>query len=228
MAKEFECERDRVVIRGADGDELAANVEHHIAEAHPDLVGKVAREDILAAAKEALVLRLKRILPAPRAAVYTALSDPGELAKWWGPRGFTVPGVDFVPRVGASYRITMQPPDGDPFYLSGEFREVDPPARLAYTFRWDPPDPDDRQTAVTLSLQDRGERTGVLLTQGEFATDGRLVLHEEGWTSSFGRLEQVLGELESVSLAPQDARLRATRTKPGQRADWSDAERRPR
>jgi hypothetical protein len=53
MAKEFECERDGVVIRGADDDELAANVERHIAEAHPDLVGKVAREDILAAAKEA-------------------------------------------------------------------------------------------------------------------------------------------------------------------------------
>jgi hypothetical protein len=53
MAMEFECERDGVVIRGADDDELAANVERHIAEAHPDLVGKVSREDILAAAKEA-------------------------------------------------------------------------------------------------------------------------------------------------------------------------------
>jgi hypothetical protein len=53
MAKEFECERDGVVIRGADDDELAANVERHIAEAHPDLVAQVSREDILAAAKEA-------------------------------------------------------------------------------------------------------------------------------------------------------------------------------
>lgn len=53
MSKEFECERDGVVIRGADDDELGANVERHIAEVHPDLVGKVAREDILAAAKEA-------------------------------------------------------------------------------------------------------------------------------------------------------------------------------
>lgn len=53
MAKEFECERDEVVIRGADDDELVANVERHIAEAHPDLVGKVSREDLLAAAREA-------------------------------------------------------------------------------------------------------------------------------------------------------------------------------
>jgi uncharacterized protein YndB with AHSA1/START domain len=144
-------------------------------------------------AGDGLVLRLKRILPTPRAAVYRMLSDPAELAKWWGPRGFTTPGVELDQRVGGSYRIAMQPPDGDLFYLSGEFREVDPPARLVYTFRWDPPDPDDRQTVVTLSLQDRGERTGVILTQGEFATDERLELHERGWIDSFERLQQVLG-----------------------------------
>jgi uncharacterized protein YndB with AHSA1/START domain len=201
MSKEFECERDDVIIRGADDDELVANVERHIAGAHPDLVGKVAPEDIVAAAKEVdmtagggLVLRLRRILHAPRAAVYRALSDPEELARWWGPRGFSAPSVDFDPRVGRSYRIAMQPPEGDPFYLSGEFREVYPSRRLAYTFRWDPPDPDDQETVVTLSLEDRGERTEVLLTQGEFATHERLALHEEGWSESMGRLEQVLGE----------------------------------
>jgi uncharacterized protein YndB with AHSA1/START domain len=76
----------------------------------------------------------------------------------------------------------MQPPEGDLFYLWGEFREVEPPAGLAYTFRWDPPGPDDRQTVVTLSLADRGERTEVVLTQGEFATEERRALNEEGWT----------------------------------------------
>lgn len=49
--------------------------------------------------------------------------------------------------------------DGDLFYLSGEFREVNSPARLAYTFRWDPLDPDDRETVVTLALKDLGEAT---------------------------------------------------------------------
>jgi hypothetical protein len=53
VAKEFECERDAVVIRGDDDDQLVANVERHLAEAHPDLVGKVSPEDILAAASEA-------------------------------------------------------------------------------------------------------------------------------------------------------------------------------
>jgi hypothetical protein len=49
---ELECERDGIVIRSADADELLANVEHHIAEAHPDQIGKVSRDDLVAAAKE--------------------------------------------------------------------------------------------------------------------------------------------------------------------------------
>jgi hypothetical protein len=53
MAKQFECERDGVVIRGEDDDELVANVERHVAEAHPDLVGKLTRDDVLATAKGA-------------------------------------------------------------------------------------------------------------------------------------------------------------------------------
>jgi hypothetical protein len=45
---------------------------------------------------------------------------------------------------------------------------------------------------VTLSLQDRGEQTEVLFTQGEFATEERRELHEGGWTDGFERLEQLL------------------------------------
>jgi uncharacterized protein YndB with AHSA1/START domain len=141
-----------------------------------------------------LVLRLRRILPAPRASVYRALTEPTELAKWWGPHGFTAPSVEFDPRVGGRYRIAMQPPDGELFHLAGEVRGVDPPAELAYTFNWDPPHPDDRQTLVTLTLAGLGERTELRLTHAGFATEARRLLHEAGWTDSFARLEQLLGE----------------------------------
>jgi uncharacterized protein YndB with AHSA1/START domain len=141
---------------------------------------------------EPFVLRLRRSLPSPRTVVYTALSDPKLLARWWGPRGFSAPDVDFKPRVGRGYRIAMQPPDGELFHLSGEFREVEPHTGLAYTFRWEPPDPDDRETLVRISLEDRGERTEALLTQGVFATESRLKLHQHGWADSLDRLEQLL------------------------------------
>jgi uncharacterized protein YndB with AHSA1/START domain len=143
-------------------------------------------------ADNGLVLCLERALPAPRTAVYWALTDATELSKWWGPKGFTTPCAVFDPKVGAGYRIAMQPPDGDLFHLFGEFREVEPPSRLTYTFRWDPPHPDDRETVVTLSLDDRGDKTRVRLTQGEFATEERYALHEAGWMESLERLERLL------------------------------------
>jgi predicted small metal-binding protein len=48
MATVYTCERDGFVMRARTEDELAEQVERHIAEAHPDLVGKLSRADILA------------------------------------------------------------------------------------------------------------------------------------------------------------------------------------
>ena len=103
MTREFECERDGVVIRGASDDELVANVERHIADAHPDLAGKVSREDLLAAAKEAdeLVLRLKRILPARPTAVYRALSDRGNSRSGGAPEASPLPASSSSPESAA-------------------------------------------------------------------------------------------------------------------------------
>jgi uncharacterized protein YndB with AHSA1/START domain len=138
------------------------------------------------------MLETKRVLPATPPVVFAAFSDPTELVKWWGPEGFTIPSVEFPARVGESYRIEMQPPEGDPFYLTGEFREVDPPARLTYTFVWEDPDPDDVQTLVALSFRDLGDSTEVAFTQGPFRTEARRALHRDGWRDSFDKLERLI------------------------------------
>lgn len=139
-----------------------------------------------------LTIEMKRVLPSARSVVFGAFSDPNELAKWWGPRGFSTPSLELQARVGESYRIEMQPPEGDRFYLTGEFREVDPPARLAYTFVWEDPDPDDVDTVVELSFRNLGQSTEVALRQGPFKTEARRRLHEDGWTDSFDKLEHLL------------------------------------
>jgi uncharacterized protein YndB with AHSA1/START domain len=139
-----------------------------------------------------LTLHLERVLPAPRSVVFDALIKPNELAKWWGPKGFTAPSIELEPLVGGTYRIAMQPSDGELFHLSGEFREIDAPARLAYTFRWEEPTPDDRETVVTLSLRDRGGSTALSVDQGAFATEERRALHEQGWTESLDRLQELI------------------------------------
>jgi len=148
----------------------------------------------MAAQSGELTLVMVRALPVGPARVFAAFSDPDELATWFGPEGFSVGSLDLDPRVGGSYRIEMQPPEGDPFYLGGEFREVDPPGRLAFTFVYEDPDRDDVETLVELSFRDRGESTEVVFTQGPFKTEARRELHRDGWTDSFDRLAQVISQ----------------------------------
>jgi uncharacterized protein YndB with AHSA1/START domain len=138
------------------------------------------------------MLEMKRALKAPPPAVFAAFSDSSALAKWFGPKGFTIPSLEFHPRVGGSYRIKMQPPDGDPFGLTGELRDADPPARLSFTFVWEDPHPDDVQTLVVLSFRDLGGSTEVSFSQGPFKTEARRALHRDGWTDSFDKLERLI------------------------------------
>jgi predicted small metal-binding protein len=51
MGKVINCECGETV-RASSDDELVRMVEKHVASDHPDLVGKLSREDILAMAEE--------------------------------------------------------------------------------------------------------------------------------------------------------------------------------
>jgi uncharacterized protein YndB with AHSA1/START domain len=139
-----------------------------------------------------LVLDQARWFDAPAERVFELLTEPTELARWWGPHGFTTPEVQIDLRVGGGYRFTMQPPEGQAFHLSGEFLAIEQPTGLRFTFRWDEPVADDRDTLVELSLDSRGARTMLTLTQREFATEERLELHRSGWTDSLEKLSAVL------------------------------------
>ena len=52
MSKVVNCECGEVV-RADREDDLVERVERHVGEAHPDLVGKLSRSDIVAMAEEA-------------------------------------------------------------------------------------------------------------------------------------------------------------------------------
>ena len=101
------------------------------------------------------------------------------------PRGGT------QPRGGRSLPLRDDAADGETFHLSGKFLEIDPPWRLVYTFAWEEPTADDRETVVDLSLGEADNATRLVLSQGPFLTDERLELHRGGWTDSFEKLRVV-------------------------------------
>jgi uncharacterized protein YndB with AHSA1/START domain len=142
-------------------------------------------------------IHLERAVPASPDRVFALHTDPVDLARWFGPHGFTARTAELDPRVGGRYRIEMHPPEGALFHIAGEFRAVDPPARLEYTFVYEEPDPDDRETVVTFTVAattDAADATLVTVDQGDFATEARRALHEQGWTDTLDRLHEVIVE----------------------------------
>jgi len=73
-----------------------------------------------------------------------------------------------------------------------------PPRCLVYAFEWEKPDPDDRETLVTLSFLDDRDGTRLVLDQGMFATRARYDLHEAGWTETLDRLAAHLQQAASL------------------------------
>jgi uncharacterized protein YndB with AHSA1/START domain len=137
-------------------------------------------------------LDLTETFPQPAEELWASLVEPAELARWWGPHGFTTSAtVDSRP--GGRYRLTMQPPVGHPFHVTGQFLEVDAPRRLSFTFVYEEPLADDRETVVVLTLATVDDGTSISLWQGPFVTEERRQLHRTGWTESFERLRSVAG-----------------------------------
>jgi len=80
-------------------------------------------------------LRLTRVFGAPRRLVFKAWTDPQQVARWWGPRGFTNPVCEFDARPGGLIRIEMQAPFGTVYPMTGVVHEVVEPERLVFTAR---------------------------------------------------------------------------------------------
>jgi uncharacterized protein YndB with AHSA1/START domain len=137
-------------------------------------------------------LSLRRTFKAPRERVFRAWTDPDELRKWWGPEGYVTPSAEVDLRVGGKYRLGMRKlPDGDIFYLSGIYREVRPPERLVYTWRWEAK-PELGETLVTVEFREVGDSTEVILTHEFFPTPQARDDHNRGWSGCLDRLAKLL------------------------------------
>lgn len=137
-------------------------------------------------------LRLTRTFAAPREKVFRAWTEPEELKEWWGPEGYATPTAEVDLRVGGRYRLGMMKlPNGDVFYLTGIYREVRPPEKLVYTWRWES-QPELGETLVTIEFRDRGDATEVVLRHELFPNADARDDHSKGWSSCLDRLAKVL------------------------------------
>lgn len=77
-------------------------------------------------------ITITRIYDAPVKTVWEAWTDVKQVAKWWGPRGFTITthGKDLKP--GGFWKYTMHGPDGIDYPNNTKYFEVEKYSRLVY------------------------------------------------------------------------------------------------
>lgn len=145
-------------------------------------------------------LTITRAFAAPKALVYDAFTDPNQIVKWWGPKGFTTTVKQMDVRPGGVWHYCMSSPEWGDAWGIATYHEVIPPDRLVYTDAFSDADgatnPDLPVSKTVTTFTEDGERT-VLTFVTEYATqeDLQKVLEMgmiEGVSSQFERLDELL------------------------------------
>jgi len=138
-------------------------------------------------------LTLTRFIRATREKVFDAFVTPELMGAWNCPRGLAVQ-ASADARVGGVYRLQMSARDGSRFVASGQYVELQRPARLAYTWSWEGagPLPAGLNTLVEVDLLARDGGTELRMRHSGFPAAAVRDSHGQGWTSSLSRLNDLL------------------------------------
>lgn len=144
-----------------------------------------------------VVLQMSRRFDAPRERVFDAWTSPEVLRQWWraGP-DWETPEAEVDLRPGGKYRLSMTDTSkGETHTVVGEYKEVQPPERLVYTWSWES-NPAEMEgsmgSLVTVEFADEGGATEVSLTHTGFSDEGIRDLHAHGWEACIANLERYL------------------------------------
>jgi uncharacterized protein YndB with AHSA1/START domain len=142
-------------------------------------------------------LVMRRIFRAPRARVFEAWTRPELVARWLGPRSWTMARCEIDLRVGGAWRYLMRGPDGSTMIMAGVFRQVEVPERLVTTERYDDGPNETLNTITFTELDDRTTVSCHLLFSSQELRDRRLKTNmARGAGEGFDRLEEMLKDTQ--------------------------------
>jgi uncharacterized protein YndB with AHSA1/START domain len=140
-------------------------------------------------------ITLTRIYDAPRQAVWDAWTQPDQIARWWGKRGWNTPpsSVTMDVRPGGVFRLnSIHEETGAELPVEAVFREVVEPERLSFA---ETPRDDCHEGAVgTVTFTDLGDgRTEMRFRTTIEASEEIRRSAAGGLASAFDRLAEHLG-----------------------------------
>jgi uncharacterized protein YndB with AHSA1/START domain len=139
-------------------------------------------------------LVITRVFDAPRALVFKAWTQPEHLARWWGPRGYSLPSCQIDLRPGGAYRFQMRSPGGDIHWWHGVVREIVEPERIVWTCSVNNADGTaiSAETLLTVTLAEYAGKTKLTLHQAIFESVAVRDAHSNGWNDALDRLAEHL------------------------------------
>jgi uncharacterized protein YndB with AHSA1/START domain len=137
-------------------------------------------------------LRLTRTIQAPVAKVFEAWTQPAHMQNWCCPDPTGKLDIEQDFRVGGKYRLRMNMSEGKVATAYGEYREIDAPRKVVYTWEWEEPEHHmDVDTLITVEFVEKDGGTEVRMTHEGIPTTEARDGHNEGWTLCLDRLERV-------------------------------------
>lgn len=139
-------------------------------------------------------LKITRLYDAPIKTVWEAWTDPEQVAKWWGPRGFGLTTHSKELKVGGHWHYTMHGPDGTDYPNKTTYLEVDELQRLVYDHGAN----DDHPPLfrVTVLFKEVGNQTQMEMTMTcptpKAAEQTRKIVKDAGGNSTWDRLAEYL------------------------------------
>jgi uncharacterized protein YndB with AHSA1/START domain len=134
-------------------------------------------------------LLITRDFDAPAALLFALWSEVEHFSKWMGPEGFDCPEAELDFRVGGKYRGMIRSKDYGDNWFGGEYREIEAPNHLVFTWKWDEGPSSELETLVTITFRENPDgRTTMTFHQSPFINVERRDSHIGGWTSLFNKL----------------------------------------
>jgi uncharacterized protein YndB with AHSA1/START domain len=150
-------------------------------------------------------ITITRTFDAPREDVWKLWTDPEEVKKWWGPKGFAAPYIKIDFKVGGEYLNCMRSPEGKDFWSKGVYREIVALERLVMTdsfadekgntvpaSQYGMSEDFPLEMLITVMFEEHDGKTKLTLQHVGIPSGADSEGAQQGWNESFDKLAEYL------------------------------------